>query len=83
MLPAMWRTLAILALAGISVAQAAPPLPTSDLAGRERERFVEPPVGRMMYPAPSVAPQWDWSIRSKRCRSRGSAHRGTRKRDCR
>jgi hypothetical protein len=77
----MWRMLAILALAGLSVAQAAPPLPTSDLAGRERERFVDPPVGRMMYPAPSVEPRWDWSIHPKRCR--GAARRGARKRDCR
>jgi len=81
MLAAMRRTFAILALAGASVAQAAPPLPTSDLAGRERERFVDPPVGSMMYPAPSVAPHWDWSSHSKRCR--GPARRGARKRDCR
>jgi hypothetical protein len=46
----------LLLATGISVAVAAPPLPSSVLPGRERERFMESPVERFMRPGPYQSP---------------------------
>jgi hypothetical protein len=43
--------------AGISVAAAAPPIPASELPGRERDRFTVSPVERFMRPGPYQTPQ--------------------------
>jgi hypothetical protein len=42
--------------AGISVAAAAPLVPSSELPGRERDRFTDQPVERFMRPGPYQAP---------------------------
>ena len=47
----------LLLAAGISVAAAAPPIPSSALSGRERDRFTESPVERFMRPGPYETPQ--------------------------
>jgi hypothetical protein len=47
----------LLLAAGISVAAAAPLLPSSELPGRERDRFTDSPVERFMRPGPYQAPQ--------------------------
>ena len=47
----------LLLAAGISVAAAAPPIPSSVLPGRERDRFTESPVERFMRPGPYGTPQ--------------------------
>jgi len=47
----------LLLAAGISVAAAAPPVPSSALPGRERDRFTESPVERFMRPGPYETPQ--------------------------
>jgi len=39
-----------LLVAGVSVAAAAPLIPSSELPGRERDRFTESPVERFMRP---------------------------------
>jgi hypothetical protein len=41
-------TVLLLAIASISGAAAAPPIAGGDLPGRERYRFVDPPVARAM-----------------------------------
>jgi hypothetical protein len=46
----------LLLAAGISVAAAAPPIPSSVLPGRERDRFTESPVERFMRPGPYQSP---------------------------
>ena len=46
----------LLLAAGLSVAAAAPPLPSSVLPGRERERFTDSPVERFMRPGPYGSP---------------------------
>jgi hypothetical protein len=47
----------LLLAAGISAAAAAPPIPSSVMPGRERERFIESPVERFMRPGPFLPPQ--------------------------
>jgi hypothetical protein len=47
---------ALLLAAGISVAAAAPPIPSSELPGRERDRFTDSPVERFMRPGPYQTP---------------------------
>jgi len=47
----------LLLAAGISVAAAAPPVPSSALPGRERDRFTDSPVERFMRPGPYGTPQ--------------------------
>jgi hypothetical protein len=49
--------LGLLLAAGISVAAAAPLVPSSELPGRERDRFTDSPVERFMRPGPYQAPQ--------------------------
>jgi hypothetical protein len=43
--------------AGISFAAAAPAIPSSELPGRERDRFTDSPVERFMRPGPYQTPQ--------------------------
>jgi hypothetical protein len=43
-------------VAGTIAATAAPVIPSSELPGRERDRFTESPVERFMRPGPYVAP---------------------------
>jgi hypothetical protein len=47
----------LLLAAGISVAAAAPLIPSSELPGRERDRFTDSPVERFMRPGPYQSPQ--------------------------
>jgi hypothetical protein len=46
----------LLLAAGISVAAAAPPIPSSAMPGRERDRFTDSPVERFMRPGPYQTP---------------------------
>jgi hypothetical protein len=47
---------ALLFVASITVAAAAPQIPGSALPGRERDRFMESPVERFMRPGPYQPP---------------------------
>ena len=64
------RIAAILLLAGVSVAAAAPNIPPSELPGRERERFRESPLDRFTQPSPPGAPLFGMPNSSRDCRSR-------------
>jgi len=79
------RMVAIFVLAGPSLASAAPPFSGGDLAGRERDRFVDPPIGRMIQQPPSVAPRFDGPADSLRCRgwTNSPKHRKGRRPACR
>ena len=49
--------LALLTLASsLSLAAAQPKIPPGEMAGRERERFIESPAERFMKPGPYLAP---------------------------
>jgi hypothetical protein len=50
------RIAGLLLAANISVAAAAPQIPSSDLPGRERDRFTESPVERFMRPTSPQPP---------------------------
>jgi hypothetical protein len=53
----LWRALAGLFLGlNIQVALAGPLIPSSEMPGRERERFTESPVERFMQPGPYLPP---------------------------
>src|SRR5207245_2600868 len=55
------RIAAILLLAGVCAADAAPNIPSSELPGRERQRFNQSPVERFMQPNPQrVEPLVEW-----------------------
>ena len=54
------RWAGMLLLAGFAVAEAAPNIPSSDLPGRERERFNESPVERFMQPTRKPEPLIRW-----------------------
>jgi hypothetical protein len=49
-------TIGILLAAGISAATAAPAIPSSEMPGRERDRFTDSPVERFMQPGPYQTP---------------------------
>jgi hypothetical protein len=74
------RIVALLLVACLSAADAAPNVPPSELPGRERERFTPSPLDRFMQPQPLPEPL----IRSD-CDDRGpsrSTQRRRRNRDC-
>ena len=71
---------AIILLTAITAAAAAAKIPSSELPGRERERFLESPVDRFTQPKQKAKPLWRWdceqpktqkgkrgATRSKRC----------------
>jgi hypothetical protein len=70
------RIAAILLVAGVSAADAAPNVPPSEQAGRERYRFTPSPLDRFMQPTQPTEPlmRWDchdagssrWKQRSRR-----------------
>jgi hypothetical protein len=71
MIQSRWRAAVILAAACVATAHAAPPIAGGDLPGRERERFVEPPVGRAFQQAP--LPEWH-APANMWCRRRALRH---------
>jgi hypothetical protein len=71
---------AILLLAGLSVAAAAPNVPPSELPGRERERFTPSPLDRFMQPIRPTEP-----LVRRDCHEPGTSRwkqRSRRDRDC-
>jgi hypothetical protein len=75
-----YRIAAILLIAGISAAGAAPLVPPGDQPGRERYRFTPSPLDRFMQRNPPTKPLLRWD-----CGQRGgwrSTQRSRRNRDC-
>jgi hypothetical protein len=54
--PLLHAIVGLLLAAGISAAPAASPVPSSEMPGRERERFTDSPVERFMRPGPYQTP---------------------------
>ena len=74
------RIAALLLVAGLSAAEAAPNVPSSELPGRERERFTPSPLDRFMQPIRPTEPLDRWE-----CDDRGSSRsqrRYRRNKDC-
>ncbi len=71
---------AILLVAGLVAANAAPLVPSSELPGRQRERFTPSPLDRFMQPSQPSGPLLRWD-----CDDRGSPQskqRSKRNKDC-
>jgi hypothetical protein len=68
----------LLLAAGLSVAAAAPPLPSSVLPGRERERFTDSPVERFMRPGPYGSPPVVQPATEPQCDTRQPRHQRAR-----
>ena len=67
---ARYRVAAMMLLAGISIAAAAPNIPASELPGRERERFRESPLDRFTQPNPPATPLYEVPPAGRHCQSR-------------
>jgi hypothetical protein len=64
--------------AGVSVAAAAPLVPSSELPGRERDRFTDQPVERFMRPGPYQTPQVIGPASEPQCDVRKPRHSKSR-----
>ena len=64
------RLAAILLLAGIAAAEAGPSIPSSELPGRERQRFLETPIDRFTQPPKGQAPLWSWDCEPGQAKSK-------------
>ena len=76
----VWRIAPVLLLAGTVTAAAAPLVPPSDQAGRERYRFTPSPLDRFMQPMQPTEPLMRWD-----CQEPGSSRwkqRGRRNKEC-
>ena len=76
----VWRIAPILLLASTVTATAAPLVPPSDQAGRERYRFTPSPLDRFMEPNPPAKPLLRWDCDGRHS-WRGNA-RSRRNRNC-
>jgi hypothetical protein len=79
-MPWLRHLVAMMLLASISAADAAPLVPPSDLPGRERYRFTPSPLDRFMQPTPRVKPLLRWDC--DQGRGWHSTQRSRRHRDC-
>jgi hypothetical protein len=74
----------LLLAAGICAAAAAPAIPSSELPGRERDRFTDSPVERFMRPGPYQTPPLLEPVAPK-CdvyKSKQSKPRSARRKSC-
>jgi hypothetical protein len=75
----------LLLAASLSVAAAAPPLPSSVLPGHERERFTDSPVERFMRSGPYGSPPVIAPTPEPRCDAHQLRHpkaRSTKRKSC-
>ncbi len=77
----LFRIAAILLVAGMSAASAAPNIPPSEQPGRERYRFTPSPLDRFMQPMPQTEPLLRWDC-DDRASGRSSKQRSKRTKDC-
>lgn len=82
MIRVLARIAGILLAAGMSIADAGPNIPPSELPGRERERFQPSPLDRFTEPSAKqrTGQHWRWECRSKK--KRGAHHQRSVSRRC-
>jgi hypothetical protein len=61
-------------------AGAAPNIPSSELPGRERQRFQESPIDRFTQPSQKTTPLWQWNCDPAKTKSR--KHRRSNSKRC-
>ena len=76
----VWRIAPVLLLASTVTVAAAPLVPPSDQAGRERYRFTPSPLDRFMEPIPPAKPLLRWDCDERQ--SWGGKARSRRNRNC-
>jgi hypothetical protein len=59
---------------------AAPNIPSSELPGRERQRFQESPIDRFTQPGQKTTPLWQWDCDPAKTKSR--KHRRSNSKRC-
>jgi hypothetical protein len=65
------QSIAIAVLAALPVgAEAAPNLPSSELPGRERQRFQDSPIDRFTQPSQKTEPLWRWDCEQPKAKNR-------------
>jgi hypothetical protein len=82
MKPARYQIAAMLFFAGMSIATAAPNIPSSELPGRERERFRESPLDRFTQPSPPAAPLYELPNAGRGCQIRPPRRSKQRSKRC-
>jgi hypothetical protein len=68
--------LAVLSAAAV----AAPNIPSSELPGRERQRFQESPIDRFTQPGQKAPPLWQWDC--DRPKAKGRKHKRSDSKRC-
>jgi hypothetical protein len=68
----------LLLAAGISVAAAAPLVPSSEMPGRERDRFTDQPIERFMRPGPYLTAPVIGPATEPRCDAQKPRHSKSR-----
>lgn len=71
---------AVLLSAVSAVVTAAPNIPSSELPGRERQRFQESPIDRFTQPSQKTPPLWQWDCDPAKTKSR--KHRRSNSKRC-
>jgi hypothetical protein len=76
------RIAAILLLASLAAAEAAPNIPPGEMPGRERQRFQDSPVERFMQAVPpgQAEPVWQW--RCEDGKPKAKSKRGKQSKAC-
>src|SRR5262249_44576796 len=77
--PKLLPLAALLLIAGIVAADAAPAIPSSELPGRERERFTPSPTDRFIDPLASprnAQPLWQWCDQERRGKKKSKRGQG-------
>jgi hypothetical protein len=75
-----WSLSAIVLLAATGVAAAAASIPSSELPGRDRQRFQEQPLDRFTQPQSKRQPLWRWDCEQPKAKRKGK--RAKRRKDC-
>jgi len=65
------RLIAIAILGALPVGvEAAPNIPSSELPGRERQRFQDSPIDRFTQPSQKTEPLWRWDCEQPKAKNR-------------
>lgn len=78
----MFRWLAMVSLLAVMAAgaHAAPNIPSSELPGRDRQRFQESPLDRFTQPTEQAKPLWQWEC--DQVKTKGRKHRRSNSKRC-
>lgn len=73
---------ALLLASSTAGAAAAPNIPSSELPGRERQRFQDSPIDRFTQPSQPSSPLWQWDCRRSKGTGKGAKHKRAASKRC-